>query len=72
MEHESLSKLIQARLNALQNPSKPCVNVKRVTYYINENCGYGCQIHRLARCFLIAYILDRTMILISGIFFLYI
>lgn len=70
IEHESLSKLIQTRLNALQNPSKPCTDVERVTYRLNENCGYGCQIHRAMRCFLIAYALNRTMILISGIFYI--
>lgn len=70
IEHESLSKLIQARLNALQNPSKPCADVKRMTHNISEYCGYGCQIHRTMRSFLVAYALDRTMILISGIFYI--
>ena len=70
IEHESLSKLIQARLNALQNPPKPCADVIRVAYHMNEGCGYGCQTHRALRCFLIAYALGRTMILISGIFYI--
>ena len=68
MEHESLSKLVQARLNALQNPSQPCVDVERLPCHLAEICGYGCQIHRTLRCFLIAYALGRTMILSSSIF----
>lgn len=67
-EHESLSKLVQARLNALENPSKACVDVERLSCRLMEICGYGCQIHRALRCFLIAYALGRTMILISSIF----
>ena len=69
MEHESLSKLVQARLNALQNPSQPCANVKRSIYIFDEDCGYGCQMHRALRSFLLAYIFGRTMIFVSGIFF---
>jgi hypothetical protein len=68
MEHESLSKLMQARLTSLQNPSKPCTDVKRVTCNINKGCGYGCEIHHAMHCFHIAYALGRPMILFSGIF----
>ena len=66
MEHENLSKLMQARLNALQNPSKPCTEVKRVSCNINKGCGYGCEIHHAMHCFHIAYALGRPMILFSG------
>jgi glycoprotein 6-alpha-L-fucosyltransferase len=66
-EHESLSKLIQARLNKLQNPSKPCNDVKRVTCNINKGCGYGCELHHAMHCFHIAYALGRPLILFSGI-----
>ncbi len=68
-EHEKLSKLMQARINSLQNPSKPCTNVKRVTCNINKGCGYGCEIHHAMHCFHIAYALGRPMILFSGIFY---
>ncbi|CAF1129035.1 unnamed protein product [Rotaria sordida] len=64
-EHESLSKLMQARLNVLQNPSKSCQDVKRVTCNINKGCGYGCEIHHAMHCFHIAYALGRPMILFS-------
>lgn len=65
-EHESLSKLMQARLKSLQNPSKPCDSVKRITCNINKGCGYGCEIHHAMHCFHIAYALGRPMYLISG------
>ncbi|CAF3305974.1 unnamed protein product [Rotaria socialis] len=65
-EHESLSKLMQARLNYLQNPAKPCTDVKRFTCDINKACGYGCEIHHAMHCFHIAYALGRPMILQSS------
>ncbi|CAF1085262.1 unnamed protein product [Adineta steineri] len=64
-EHKSLSKLMQTRLNSLQNPSKPCTDVKRLICKINKDCGYGCQIHHVMHCFHIAYALGRPMILFS-------
>lgn len=60
---------MQARLNSLQNPSKPCKEVKRVTCNINKGCGYGCEIHHAMHCFHIAYALGRPMILFSGIIY---
>jgi glycoprotein 6-alpha-L-fucosyltransferase len=66
-EHASLSKLMQARLKRLQNPTKSCEDVKRVTCNINKGCGYGCEIHHAMHCFHIAYALGRPMILFSGI-----
>ena len=65
-EHNSLSKLIQTRLNVLQNPSKPCEDVQRLTCNINKGCGYGCEIHHAMHCFHIAYALGRPLILLSG------
>ncbi len=64
-EHSNLAKLMQARLNNLQNPTKPCEEVKRVTCNINKGCGYGCEIHHAMHCFHIAYALGRPMILFS-------
>lgn len=66
-EHESLSKLMQARLTSLQNPSQPCTEVKRTTCNINKGCGYGCEIHHAMHCFHISYALGRPLILLSGI-----
>lgn len=60
-EHEQLSKLMQARLNSLQNPSKPCSTVKRITCNLNKGCGYGCELHHAMHCFHIAYALGRPM-----------
>lgn len=57
---------MQARLNVLQNPSKPCSQVKRMTCNLNKGCGYGCEIHHAMHCFHIAYALGRPLILFSG------
>jgi glycoprotein 6-alpha-L-fucosyltransferase len=56
---------MQARLNSLQNPTKSCADVKRVTCNINKGCGYGCEIHHAMHCFHIAYALGRPMVLFS-------
>jgi glycoprotein 6-alpha-L-fucosyltransferase len=64
-EHKSLSRLMQARLNSLQNPLKPCTDVKRISCNINKGCGYGCEIHHAMHCFHIAYALGRPMFLFS-------
>lgn len=58
---------MQMRLTTLQNPSQPCSTISHVLYDINQYCGFGCQIHRTLRCFLMSYIHGRTMILESGI-----
>ena len=58
---------MQARLNALQNPSKSCSDVKRLSCNINKGCGYGCEIHHAMHCFHVAYALGRPLILFSGI-----
>ncbi|CAF4639603.1 unnamed protein product, partial [Rotaria sp. Silwood2] len=49
-EQENLSKLIQERLTFLQNPSKPCRDVKRFVCELNKNCGFGCEIHHVTCC----------------------
>lgn len=64
-EHRSLSKLMEARLDLLQNPSTSCSQVKRITCNLNKGCGYGCEIHHAMHCFHIAYALGRPMYLFS-------
>lgn len=63
-EADELSDLIQRRLHALQNP-KDCRTAKKLVCNLNKGCGYGCQIHHLVYCFIIAYGTGRTLILDS-------
>lgn len=48
----------------LQNP-KDCSKAKKLVCNINKGCGYGCQLHHVVYCFMIAYGTQRTLILES-------
>lgn len=63
-EEQSLSSLVQARLKYLQNP-KNCNTAKKLTCNLNKGCGYGCQIHHVVYCLIMAYGTQRTLILNS-------
>nr|CAG4648559.1 EOG090X03KK [Polyphemus pediculus] len=63
-EARALSDLVQRRLHYLQNPSD-CSKAKKLLCNLNKSCGYGCQIHHAAYCFIMAYATKRTMILNS-------
>ncbi len=47
-----------------QNP-KDCSNAKKLVCYLNKGCGYGCQVHHVTYCFIVAYATERTLILES-------
>lgn len=64
-EHENLSKLVQKRLHRLQNPAD-CQAAKKLVCELNKGCGYGCQVHHLLYCFIVAYGSRRTLILNSN------
>nr|CAG4638342.1 EOG090X03KK [Cyclestheria hislopi] len=63
-ESHALSELIQKRLHNLQNP-KDCSTARKLLCNLNKSCGYGCQIHHAAYCFIVAYGTKRTLILNS-------
>ncbi|CAH0387109.1 unnamed protein product [Bemisia tabaci] len=63
-EFEELSSLIQRRLDYLQNPSD-CSKAKKLVCNLNKGCGFGCQLHHVIYCFIMAYGLERTLILKS-------
>ncbi|XP_023248316.1 alpha-(1,6)-fucosyltransferase [Copidosoma floridanum] len=48
----------------LQNP-KNCETARKLICNINKGCGFGCQIHHLVYCFVVAYGTNRTLILKS-------
>ncbi|XP_012511492.1 PREDICTED: alpha-(1,6)-fucosyltransferase [Propithecus coquereli] len=50
--------------NSGQNP-KDCSKAKKLVCNINKGCGYGCQLHHVVYCFMIAYGTQRTLILES-------
>nr|CAG4646137.1 EOG090X03KK [Macrothrix elegans] len=63
-ESRALSDLIQRRLHYLQNPAD-CSKARKLVCNLNKSCGYGCQIHHAAYCFIMAYATKRTLILNS-------
>ncbi|EDV91777.1 alpha-(1,6)-fucosyltransferase [Drosophila grimshawi] len=63
-ESQDLSDLVQRRLHHLQNPSD-CTNARKLVCKLNKGCGYGCQLHHVVYCFIVAYATERTLILRS-------
>lgn len=63
-EAEDLSDLVQRRFRYLQNPSD-CNKAKKLVCSLNKGCGFGCQIHHITYCFLVAYGTERTLIIKS-------
>ena len=59
-----VSNIVQNRLHQLQHPAD-CSSAKILVCTINKNCGYGCQMHHVLYCFLIAYTTKRTLIIDS-------
>ena len=64
-EHNLLSDIVQKRLHILQHP-KDCNSAKKLICQLNKGCGYGCQMHHLTYCFIVAYGLERTLIIDSS------
>lgn len=63
-ESKALSDLVQRRLHYLQNPPD-CSTARKLVCKINKGCGFGCQLHHIAYCFIMAYATERTLILKS-------
>lgn len=64
-EHEELTQLVQSRFEKLQNP-KDCSSAKKLICQINKGCGYGCQAHHVLYCFIVAFGLQRTLVIDSS------
>lgn len=55
---------MQSVISRLQNP-QDCENARKLVCRLNKGCGFGCQIHHLVYCFMIALASGRTLILDS-------
>jgi glycoprotein 6-alpha-L-fucosyltransferase len=64
IESKKLSELVQKRLQFLQNPPD-CGTARKLICRLNKGCGWGCQLHHLVYCFIVAYATERTLILKS-------
>lgn len=58
---QELSGLMQRRLHHLQNP-KDCASAKKLVCHVAKPCGFGCQIHHTAFCFILAYATERMLV----------
>ena len=61
---KSLSNYIQKQIHELQNPID-CKIAEKIVCTLNKGCGFGCQIHHLSYCMIIALATKRTLILNS-------
>lgn len=59
-----LAKIMERRLHHLQNPPD-CNSAKKLVCRVSKSCGFGCQIHHVSYCFILAYATKRTLILDS-------
>uniref|UniRef100_A0A914YLT6 GT23 domain-containing protein n=1 Tax=Panagrolaimus superbus TaxID=310955 RepID=A0A914YLT6_9BILA len=59
---DSLTKRIQNRINELQNPSD-CTSQRLLICDLNKGCGFGCQLHHVAYCFVVAAAANRSLML---------
>lgn len=57
-----LSQLMQRRLEFLQNPPS-CSQARKAVCKVAKPCGFACQMHHLAYCFILAYASERTLVL---------
>ncbi len=60
----SLGDLMERRLRYLQNPSN-CSAAKKLVCSIAKTCGFGCQLHHVTYCFILAYATERTLVINS-------
>ena len=57
-----MTKLMEKRLHYLQNPPD-CASAKKLVCQVAKTCGFGCQIHHITYCFIMAYATKRTLII---------
>jgi len=62
---QELTSLMEKRLHKLQNPEN-CKTARKLVCHVAKACGFGCQIHHVSYCFILAYAAQRTLILDSS------
>ncbi len=59
-----MQSLMQKRLDRLQNP-KDCDTARKLVCQVGKTCGFGCQMHHVSYCFILAFASERTLVLDS-------
>lgn len=62
---QSLSELVQRRLHYIQHP-KNCSSAPKAYCKVPDFCGFGCQVHQIVTCLVVAYVKQRTLVLANG------
>ena len=62
---KEFSDIVQKRLYKLQHPSN-CETARKLVCTLNKGCGYGCQMHHVLYCFIVAYATKRVLIIDSS------
>lgn len=62
---QQLNTIMEKRIHQLQNPVD-CKSAKKLVCHVAKACGFGCQIHHVSYCFILAYATQRTLILDSS------
>ena len=60
-----LTSILRKRMGYLQNPPD-CASARKLVCHVAKSCGFGCQIHHVSFCFIMAYATKRTLILDSS------
>lgn len=61
-QRRDLQLKVQSVITRLQNPVS-CESAPKLVCSLNKGCGFGCQIHHLVYCFVVALAENRTLIL---------
>ncbi|CAB1343076.1 unnamed protein product [Coregonus sp. 'balchen'] len=56
---------VRSEVKNLGHNPQDCSKARKLVCNINKGCGYGCQLHHVVYCFMIAYGTQRTLILES-------
>ncbi|EFO21758.2 variant SH3 domain-containing protein [Loa loa] len=58
----NISAIFQNHFDKMQNPDD-CKSARILTCDLNKQCGFGCQLHHVTYCFIVAYGSNRTLVL---------
>uniref|UniRef100_A0A915PI45 Alpha-(1,6)-fucosyltransferase n=1 Tax=Setaria digitata TaxID=48799 RepID=A0A915PI45_9BILA len=58
----NISAIFQNHFYKMQNPDD-CKAARILTCDLNKQCGFGCQLHHVTYCFIVAYGSNRTLVL---------
>ncbi|XP_052816761.1 alpha-(1,6)-fucosyltransferase-like isoform X1 [Mya arenaria] len=64
LRSNEVSRFVQEQLDSIQNPLN-CSTADMFVCKLDKTCGFGCQMHHVTYCLMVAYATNRTMVLVS-------